>query len=149
MAGERWSPATRAYAMTQAAFAQTPAKSTLRVGDADRQRVIEQLQQHFVDGRLTSDELSERVDRALGARTVGDLAAPLADLPSLETAQVAAPRRWWTALTSLPGLVLLAVLGAMILSWLIWLPGAHVGLDGVPVWSVVFLGGFFFIGKRR
>ena len=150
MAGERWSPATRAYAMTQAAWAPTRPKSSLRVGDADRQHVIEQLQRHFVDGRLTSDELSERVDQTLAARTVADLAVPLADLPALETTPSPAPRRWLSPFTTLPGLVLLGLLGVMLLAWLIWLPSAHFGVDGAPVWSVLFLGGgFFFVSKRR
>src|SRR3984893_8105361 len=58
-------------------------RAELRVGDADRQGVVVELQRHFVDGRLTSDELDERVAQALAARTFGDLAVPMADLPVL------------------------------------------------------------------
>src|SRR5262249_19041575 len=58
-------------------------RADLRVGDADRQAVVAELQRHYVDGRLTSEELSERVDQALRARTFGDLAVPLAELPPL------------------------------------------------------------------
>ena len=32
-------------------------------------------------------------------------------------------------------------------TWLIWLPSAHVGPGGPPVWSIFFLGGFFFFGR--
>ncbi|HEY3063633.1 MAG TPA: DUF1707 domain-containing protein [Chloroflexota bacterium] len=135
--------------MTQAAWTPAPKMPSLRVGDADRRHVVEQLQRHFVDGRLTSDELSERVDQTLVARTVAELAAPLADLPPLETTEVKTPGRWWPAFTTLPGMVLVGLLGVMLLTWLIWLPGAHVAGDGAPVWSLVLLGGFFFVGKRR
>jgi len=57
----------------------------IRAGDGDRQRVVAELQDHFVAGRLTTDELSERVQQTLAARTFGDLALVLHDLPPLQT----------------------------------------------------------------
>ena len=147
MTVERWSAASRAYAANQPTVSP---KATLRVGDAERRRVVEHLQRHFVDGRLTSDELSERMGQALAARTVADLQKPLADLPSLDAPTPAsAAERWWTRFTTFPGVILLAIVGLMALTWLLWLPSAHLGADGAPVWSFLFLGGFFFIGKRR
>src|SRR5258708_28828017 len=53
----------------------------MRVSDADRERVAERLREHFAAGRLTSEELDERVTAALGARTAGDLRTVLSDLP--------------------------------------------------------------------
>ena len=53
----------------------------MRVSDADREQVAERLREHFAAGRLTSEELDERVDAALNAKTVGDLRAVMADLP--------------------------------------------------------------------
>ena len=55
--------------------------SWLRVGHADRDRVVVSLQDAFVAGMLTRDELDVRVGRALAARTRGDLAALTSDLP--------------------------------------------------------------------
>jgi len=55
--------------------------SWLRVGHADRDRVVVSLQDAFVAGMLTRDELDVRVGRALAARTRGDLAALTGDLP--------------------------------------------------------------------
>jgi class 3 adenylate cyclase len=55
---------------------------TQRVADADRDRAVAQLREHVVDGRLTLDEFSERVGRALAARTQGDLGAVMTDLPA-------------------------------------------------------------------
>ena len=53
----------------------------LRASDADRERVAEALRRHHVDGRIDTDELQERLERCYAARTGGDLAALLADLP--------------------------------------------------------------------
>jgi Domain of unknown function (DUF1707) len=61
----------------------------LRAGDADRQAAVAELQRHYVEGRLSSDELGERVAQALAARTFGELSAPLADLPPLHAQRLA------------------------------------------------------------
>jgi Domain of unknown function (DUF1707) len=53
----------------------------MRVGDADREGVAAQLREHYADGRLTLDELNERLDQAFAARTRADLDAVLRDLP--------------------------------------------------------------------
>ena len=53
----------------------------IRVSDADRDRVTARLRDHFAEGRLTPDELDERVTAALNARTFGDLRRVMADLP--------------------------------------------------------------------
>ncbi|HEY7483117.1 MAG TPA: DUF1707 domain-containing protein [Streptosporangiaceae bacterium] len=53
----------------------------LRIGDAERTRVTEALHDHFAQGRLTQDELEERLDAALAARTYGDLRRITHDLP--------------------------------------------------------------------
>lgn len=54
----------------------------LRASYDDRDRVVEILRLAAIDGRLTADELDERVGAALTARTNGDLAALVADLPA-------------------------------------------------------------------
>ena len=54
-----------------------------RVSDQDRDRTARQLRDHFAAGRLTHDELDERVQRAYAARTEQELRAVLADLPQL------------------------------------------------------------------
>jgi uncharacterized membrane protein YccC len=58
-------------------------RATLRASDADRERFVEALRQHHVDGRLTAEELTERTERAYQARTLGDLDALATDLPPL------------------------------------------------------------------
>ena len=54
---------------------------SLRVSDADRDRAIAELSEHYQAGRLTTEELEERTGRALQARTAADLAALFTDLP--------------------------------------------------------------------
>jgi len=151
MSRQRWSPAIRAYAATQHAFSdpRDPRRRDLRVGDADRQRVVADLQRHYVEGRLTSEELSERVDRALAARTEGDLAELLVDLPTEQPPEPARPRsapEWWTPFATMPGVLLAVMLALLLLTWLVWMPSMHLG-GGPPVWSFLFLGGFFFFGR--
>ena len=53
----------------------------VRVGDADREAVAAQLREHYADGRLTLEELNERLDQAFAAKTKADLFAVTRDLP--------------------------------------------------------------------
>ncbi|MDR2984988.1 MAG: DUF1707 domain-containing protein [Nocardiopsaceae bacterium] len=53
----------------------------IRISDADRERVTARLREHFAEGRLTSEELDERVSAALNAKTYGDLRGIMSDLP--------------------------------------------------------------------
>jgi hypothetical protein len=53
----------------------------LRISDADREQIAERLRDAAGEGRLTVDELDERLERAYAARTGSDLAPLTADLP--------------------------------------------------------------------
>jgi hypothetical protein len=53
----------------------------LRASHADREHVVDFLKAAFVQGRLTKEELEERVSQALGLRTYAELAELTADLP--------------------------------------------------------------------
>jgi uncharacterized membrane protein len=53
----------------------------MRVSDADREQVSALLREHYAEGRLTSDELDERITATLSAKTFGDLRRVMADLP--------------------------------------------------------------------
>ncbi|MQA79078.1 MAG: DUF1707 domain-containing protein [Streptosporangiales bacterium] len=53
----------------------------LRASDADREGVVAALSGAYGEGRLTVDEHQERMESAYAARTLGDLADLLADLP--------------------------------------------------------------------
>lgn len=53
----------------------------LRISDAERHRVVEVLQQAAGEGRLSLDELSERMDVVYAAKTYGELEPVTRDLP--------------------------------------------------------------------
>ena len=63
-----------------AAMAKPPA---IRVSDDDRERAASEIREHFAQGRLDSEELDERLERAYAARTTGELEAIRSDLPAL------------------------------------------------------------------
>jgi hypothetical protein len=69
-----------------------PDKRNLRVSHEDRDQVAEQLRVAAGDGRLTAEELDERLEAALTARTYGELEVLLIDLPASPVAvQAPAP----------------------------------------------------------
>jgi DUF1707 SHOCT-like domain len=59
-----------------------PDPANLRASHEDREQVIEALRVAAGDGRLTADELDQRLEVALTARTYGELTALTADLPA-------------------------------------------------------------------
>jgi hypothetical protein len=62
----------------------------VRASHEDRDKVVEQLRTAAGDGRLDNDELGERVTAALTARTYGELADLVSDLPAGPGGPVAA-----------------------------------------------------------
>src|ERR1700749_1616805 len=56
----------------------------LRASDSDRERVVTMLGEALADGRLSHEEYSERMPRALVARTLGELAGLTRDLAAPE-----------------------------------------------------------------
>ena len=89
----------------------------LRASDDDRDRLVEELQRHAADGRLSLDEYAERVDRVLVARTHGELAAVVHDLPAESTVDAALHHREGARqliVALLLALLVLAVLGAAV-----------------------------------
>jgi hypothetical protein len=53
----------------------------VRVSDTEREAVAAQLREHYAQGRLSLDELNERLDRAFASRTRADLDAVTSDRP--------------------------------------------------------------------
>ena len=129
----------------------------IRVSDADRERVTGRLREHFAEGRLTSDELDERVSAALNAKTFADLRPLMADLPEPVPAppRAAHPRPTgpppWVAYRRGPRLMPLLMLVALVAlvapaggAWLVlglfkvvlmvWLVGCLVGAFALAGW---------------
>lgn len=68
-------------------------RSDLRASDAEREAVVAQLRDHAAQGRLSADELAERVERAYAASTRAQLSVLTGDLPAPESEPVREPRR--------------------------------------------------------
>ena len=112
--------------------------SELRVSDADRERVAERLRTAAGEGRLTADELEERLERAFGARTAGELEPLTADLPA-PRARVS--RRSFTTRPDFGPYV-----GVSVMLIAIW---ALTGMGYFwPVWPILGLGVFVVPGAR-
>ncbi|UCM89945.1 DUF1707 domain-containing protein [Streptomyces marincola] len=58
-------------------------RAEMRASHEDREAVAERLREAAGEGRLDIDELEERLERALTAKTYGELEPLLADLPAL------------------------------------------------------------------
>jgi hypothetical protein len=66
----------------------------LRIGHAERDAAAADLGEHYVAGRLTLDELHERLGAVFAAKTYGQLSRIMADLPRLRRpASPAVPAR--------------------------------------------------------
>ena len=112
---------------------------SLRVSDADRDRAIAELSEHYQAGRLTTEEFEDRTGRALQARTSADLAALFTDLPRRQAPVTSAaasapaspgrssPGRSWPARVPVVPVAIFAVVAVLALlgghpSRLAWLP---------------------------
>ena len=111
---------------------------TLRASDTERERYAELLREHAAQGRLTVDELDERLARVYAARTHGELAPVVADLPAPASPQIKVPGAFMSrradfvpfVLVNLMLIVIWAATGAGYF-WPIWpLLGWGLGLLG-------------------
>lgn len=69
-----------------------PERGHLRASDADRERVAEILREAAGEGRLTLEELDERLDQVYAAKTYADLEPLTRDLPTGENLPATSPR---------------------------------------------------------
>ncbi|GAA4073839.1 DUF1707 domain-containing protein [Actinomadura miaoliensis] len=141
-----------------------PPNPDIRASDADRDRVAELLREHCAQGRITVDELNERLETVYASRTLGQLQEVTADLPEEDLYELPVPasqratvepvrgrgvlerrgREVWAtwAVVSAVNLgiwLILAVTGTMVYPWWIWVAGP---------WGAVLLIGTV-LGTRR
>jgi hypothetical protein len=67
------------------------ADERLRASDRDRDVVAEHLRKHCVEGRITLDELEERLEGVMAAATLAELSRLVSDLPPLPAQRNRAP----------------------------------------------------------
>jgi hypothetical protein len=102
----------------------------LRAGDADRERVAQALREAHAQGRLDLEELSTRLDAALSARTLRELAELTADLPTDSDAARGAPP------LPVPASTARGSDGALRAAWTAWAVAVSVN---VVIWGLVSL----------
>jgi hypothetical protein len=118
------------YAPAPRSIAQRP----LRAGDADRERVVEDLRRGAAEGRLDAEELERRVEAVYAATYVHEAEAQVADLPVTRRDH---PGAHAPAPPVLPvflfALVLIAIAAAATGIWSLWLlawPASRLLLGG-------------------
>jgi len=127
---------------------------SIRVSDADRDRVSAQLRDHFAAGRITTGELDERLSAALNAKTFGDLRRIMADLPGPVPAlhgsappPLRATPAWATRRRPpFPPLILLALLAALLIPPIGWMLATFVNVI-LLFWLMTFIAGAFASGR--
>jgi hypothetical protein len=128
----------------------------MRVSDADRERVTSRLRENFAEGRLSPEELDERITAALSAKTFGDLRRVMADLPEpapeLRAAPSVplAPRRGamaWRGPRILP-LAIVVLIAALVLPGAGWLFFAFLKFVLV-IWLVACVAGIIAASRFR
>ncbi|MFJ5776636.1 DUF1707 and DUF4190 domain-containing protein [Streptomyces sp. NPDC093094] len=101
---------------------------SLLASTADRERAVDVLRAGYAEGRLERPEFEKRVERAYGARTVGELALLVADLPQGPVPQPAAVPAAFVPVAARRKTNEKAI-GAVICGGLVFFTG---GLTGVP-----------------
>ena len=106
-------------------------KTQIRIGDAERDRAVAALGDHFAAGRLNNDEFEQRMEQAIKARFNDDLEPLFVDLPrtveppvepkSQQHSEI--PLAWAAMFWLAPLFVITAVVAAVVLSapWLVWI----------------------------
>ncbi len=118
-------------------------RAALRASDADRDHVAERLRRAAVEGRLRIEELEQRLESALSARTYGELDSLLRDLPGRRLAPAPRPRSRALARGAL-GITLGLALGvAVAVAVLFVVTGVFAG------WLIWIAAGWFLFGRRR
>jgi hypothetical protein len=127
-----------------------PPNPDIRASDADRDRMASLLREHCAQGRITVDELNERLEAVYSAKTLGQLQEVTSDLPEEDLYELPVPasqrthvnpardgsamlsgrggRAMWATWAAVSGLnlaiwLILAVSGNLVDPWWIWVAG--------------------------
>jgi hypothetical protein len=120
----------------------------LRIGNAEREQVVQRVHDAFAEGRLDAEELQQRLDATYRAKTLGELTPLVADLPGSPSASASIPApRPIPPLPRIPRqapVVYHRLPTAMRVLWIIWSMAVSVN---IAVWLVVCLttGSFIYV----
>ena len=115
---------------------QAPPDPGLRASDADREHLVDELEQHAIDGRLTTDEFEQRTGQAYAARTIGELEALRRDLPATPQGQALTHRQRRSHLTKRMLQETGGTAGLFVVCTVIWLASGASG-QFWPVWVLI------------
>ncbi len=65
-----------------------PGDPRIRAADADRERAAALLSEHHAAGRLTAAEFHDRMEKAMDAKTLGEIDELMTDLPAIDLYQL-------------------------------------------------------------
>jgi hypothetical protein len=130
------------------------------VGDPERDRATQALQRHYREGRLSVDELAQRLETVLHARNAGQLRSALRELPSGWATPEAVRQGLRSPVRSLRNAAILLGTAAVWLFWSIgmlvafvaWLAGNGVSLGALLVLPILWFAVSWLLwhsGKRR
>jgi DUF1707 SHOCT-like domain len=118
------------------------------VGDPERDRAAQALQRHYREGRLSVDELGQRLETVLHARNAAQLRSALRELPSIErwAAPEAMRQAFRSPARSLRNAAILVGTAAVWLFWSIgmlvafiaWLAGNGASLGALLVFPLLW-----------
>ena len=100
------------------------------VGDRERDRAALELQRHYREGRLSADELGQRLETALRARNGAQLRSALRELPAA-----------WSRVDVVRTARNAAILAGTVVVWMLWNVGlliafvAWLAANGPSVWA--------------
>jgi hypothetical protein len=124
--------------MSENELPRPPADSGLRASDADRERLVDELEQHVIAGRLTTDEFEQRTGQAYESKTVGELDALRRDLPATTPGQAMSHRQRRSELTKRSLQETGGSAGLFVVCTVIWLASGASG-QFWPVWVLIIV----------
>ena len=132
------------------------------VGDPERDRAANELQRHYREGRLSVDDLGQRLETVLHARNAGQLRSALRELPSVErwAAPEAVRQAMRSPARSLRNAAILVGTAAvwffwsigMLVAFIAWLAGNGPSLGALLVFPLLWFAVSWLLwsrGKRR
>jgi Domain of unknown function (DUF1707) len=102
------------------------------IGDRERERAASQLTEHYLQGRLSLEELTERLEMALTARRQSEVRRAFAELPAAWREQVKGARSSVDAMWR--GVCHVALVVAV---WLLWAAASFALLVGFVISVIV------------
>jgi Domain of unknown function (DUF1707) len=126
------------------------------VGDPERDRAANELQRHYREGRITTDELGQRLETALRARDGAQLRLALTDLPTWRWSDWAALRSPVrlvrnAAIVAAAAMIWLCSSFALLIAFVAWLVANGPTLGGLLVFPLLWLAMTWLLwrGSRR